>query len=61
MSKTIHDKIADNMPPLSHLECTVCHRKQDVGDVSSKLKSGWPKCHGYTMTLITEKQAKEQL
>ncbi len=31
--------------------CTVCGRQQQVDAVGAALDDGWPKCHGYTMTL----------
>ena len=60
MSKEIHKKLADSMPALSHLECSTCHRKQDIGNVADKLRGGWPKCHDYTMMLMTQKQVDEE-
>lgn len=30
--------------------CSVCGREERTGQ--NPLRDGWPKCHGYTMTLI---------
>jgi hypothetical protein len=50
----LHGKVADSLQGFGgHLECTVCNATQPLGSVSTKLASGWPKCHGYTMTWIT--------
>ena len=35
----------------SLVQCSVCKR-QEVVDFGTCLRSGWPKCHGYTMTLM---------
>lgn len=59
MSKPLNETIADAMPPLSHLECSVCSRMEEIGEVADNLANGWPKCHGYTMMLITKKQVQE--
>lgn len=49
---SLHDKIAASVPQLSRgvVWCTVCGRSQRV-DAAGSLRSGWPKCHGYTMTI----------
>lgn len=53
------EKIAAEMPPLSHLECLTCHYRPDVGDVARKLRTGWPTCCGYTMRLYTMREVAE--
>lgn len=37
---------------MATIRCEVCKREEDVS-TSGCLRSGWPVCHGYTMTLIT--------
>ncbi len=50
----IHDKIAAEMPELSHLECMSCGYRREVGDVAGKLRNGWPTCcNGHAMRLFT--------
>jgi hypothetical protein len=38
----------------SLVRCTKCGREQRV-DFAYCLRYGWPKCHGYTMTLLKVK------
>lgn len=40
-----------------YLRCSVCGRNQF--GTWGYLRTGWPKCHGYTMTLITGNEPKE--
>lgn len=35
-------------------KCSVCHR--EVRAATSPLRNGWPKCCGYTMTLLDTKR-----
>lgn len=58
---TVLKRMAEGMPPLSHLECLECGRREEVGDVSAKLSSGWPVCHGYTMRLFTQAEQATRL
>lgn len=56
----LHDRVAASMPALSHLECSVCGHRQDVGDAAGHLRNGWPTCcKGYAMTLYTQRQVEE--
>jgi hypothetical protein len=56
----IHAKIAKDAG-LEHakVRCKICGKKLIV-DGGNCLAHGWPKCCGYTMTLITKKQRKLQ-
>lgn len=54
------DLAATAMPPLSHLECMTCGRRDDIGSVADKLRNGWPTCHGYTMRLFTMREVEAQ-
>lgn len=57
---SIHGKIAEDLKGFSgHLECTVCHRSQPLGNVGGKLRAGWPKCCNLTMRWITARQERE--
>lgn len=49
---SIHDKIAADVPQIGRgmVWCTVCGRSQRVNGAEC-LRSGWPKCCGYTMTI----------
>lgn len=50
-TQCLHDRIAaDAGLTRCRVYCTVCGRSEDV-DGADCLRSGWPKCHGYTMTL----------
>ncbi len=49
------------MPPLSHLECMECGKKQPVGGVAQKLANGWPECCGLTMRLFTVRETEESV
>jgi hypothetical protein len=55
----LHEQIAQATDFGGHLECTVCKKAQPLGDTATYYASGWPKCHGYTMTWITARM--EQL
>jgi hypothetical protein len=54
---TLHQKKGTELQEHGgHLECNACGLVQSLGDVSTYLKSGWPKHCGYTMTWITKRQ-----
>lgn len=58
---SLHSSIAEGMPALSHLQCTTCGRREDVGDVAAHLASGWPTCcKGYAMQLFTVREMEQQ-
>lgn len=50
--KIDYAKIAAGVPALARglVWCTVCGRSQKV-IAADCLQAGWPKCHGYTMTI----------
>lgn len=51
------ESIAESLEGLGgYLECAVCSRRQDLKDerIGGYLGHGWPTCHGYTMTWITQ-------
>ena len=56
----VHEAAAAVMPPLSHLECTSCGHRQEIGDVAGNLRDGWPKCCGYTMRLYTMREMTDR-
>jgi hypothetical protein len=37
------------------LRCGACGSEQPVGDIAANLTTGWPRCHGLTMTWVTLK------
>lgn len=49
---TVHDKIAKSHPTLrrGQVWCRSCGSTQHVNSAEC-LRSGWPKCCGYTMTI----------
>jgi len=53
--KELYDEIVNSDPKLKRgkVQCTVCKRIEDVSSQNC-LRNGWPKCHGYTMTLDVE-------
>jgi hypothetical protein len=57
-----YSNIAVAMPG-GQLECEACGRtlKLNHNKTASYLKSGWPKCHGYTMRLITTRELSQRL
>lgn len=58
---TIHDAIADGLSGFGGLlRCTTCKREQPLGDIAGSLRSGWPKCCGYTMTWMTQRLLDEE-
>ena len=53
----LHARIANDVGHLGgRLECLVCGRRQNLGDIAHKLRNGWPKCCGYTMRWWTQRQ-----
>lgn len=53
----IHDTMAEAAGiKQATVYCTVCGASQEV-DGAECLRSGWPKCHGYTMTLDKHRAA----
>lgn len=54
----IHDKLANSHPDLiaGGVRCEKCGRTMKV-DSAECLRSGWPKCCGYTMTLLPARAA----
>ena len=48
----LHASIANDVPQIKRgmVWCTVCGRSQQV-DGAECLRSGWPKCHSFTMTI----------
>lgn len=38
------------------LQCGACGHREELGDVGSRLRDGWPQCCGYTMTWWTQRQ-----
>lgn len=49
-ASNLHEKIVDDVPQLKRglVWCRTCRREQRV-DSAECLRSGWPKCCGYTM------------
>lgn len=57
----IHGAIASDLAGLGGiLRCTVCGREQGLGDIGQNLAHGWPKCHNYTMTWVTQRLLDEE-
>lgn len=47
-----YEKVAADIPQLARgmVWCTVCGRSESVNGADC-LRNGWPKCHGFTMTI----------
>lgn len=43
------------------LKCSKCHKELPLENVADKLKNGWTKCCGFTMTWLTDKQLKKEM
>lgn len=58
--KTIHQKIADEIPQIKRGQvwCKECGRTLKV-DGAECLRTGWPKCCGYTMTIDSPDEIKK--
>jgi len=57
----IHDRIGSELQGFGgHLECQTCGRVASLGNVGGKLRDGWPKCCGYTMRWVTQRQLDER-
>lgn len=37
------------------LRCQKCQTEQGIGDIARRLREGWPKHCGYTMTWVTQR------
>jgi hypothetical protein len=56
-----HDEIAAKLEPLGGvLRCRRCGRECELGDIATKLRHGWPVCHGETMEWVTASQLAEE-
>jgi hypothetical protein len=54
---TLHAAIAADLEPSGGvLRCTACQTERPLGEVAGHLRHGWPKCCGYTMTWVTQRQ-----
>lgn len=55
MAEKLYETIAQSHPKLTRglVACRTCGREQRV-DSANALRTGWPKCCGYTMTLDVE-------
>lgn len=45
---------------MATVRCEVCKQEQTV-NAGECLSHGWPKCHGYTMTFITERKTVKEI
>lgn len=59
MSESIHKDIAESLPALSHLECEICHKVEELGNVEGYLRNGWPKHCSMTMRLYTQREVDD--
>lgn len=41
------------------LRCMHCEEEQELPDIAESLQRGWPRCCGYTMRWITQRQLDE--
>ena len=50
----LHEKIAADVPAIAkgHVRCEDCGHEEHVNGAEC-LRAGWPKCCGYTMTLLS--------
>ena len=56
---TVHAKIAEAIGNPRTVWCRTCGRSEPI-DAADCLAHGWPKCHGYTMTLDAPATPSEQ-
>ena len=59
---TLHTALAADLEPFGGiLRCTDgCGREQSLGNIASHLGGGWPKCCGYTMRWVTQRELDEE-
>lgn len=58
----LHENIGVSLKEFGgYFVCQNCGSKKEISKVSipTSLEQGWPKCHGYTMTWITQKMLVE--
>ena len=57
---TLHENIVNDVPQLrrGQVWCTTCGATQKV-DGAKCLRTGWPKCCGYTMTIDSPEERGE--
>jgi len=57
---TIHNSIVNDVPQLKRgkVWCTICGKSMKI-TATGCLRSGWPKCCGYTMTIDSPKERKK--
>ena len=57
----IHEITAENLGKLGGvLRCRACKTRRPLGDISLKLRKGWPLCCGQTMEWVTQKKLDEE-
>lgn len=53
----LHRAVAEGLQGFGGLlRCTECGAERPLGNIGQKLASGWPKCCGYTMRWVTQRQ-----
>lgn len=55
----LHNRIAREVPQIKRgmVWCTVCGRSESVIGADC-LRHGWPKCHGFTMTIDSQEERR---
>lgn len=61
MNNQVHTKIGEELKGFGGiLRCESCGLKRPLGNIGIKLQNGWPKCCGYTMRWVTDRELREE-
>lgn len=61
MDNGVHQKLDDELKGFDGiLRCEKCGLTRGLGNIGNKLQNGWPKCCGYTMRWVTDRELKEE-
>lgn len=56
----LHEKIGQQLDSMGgYLKCNTCGREKSLSGTADYMRTGWPKCCGYTMTWITQRMIEQ--
>lgn len=61
MDNGIHQKLGEELRGFGGiLRCETCGHTRGLGNIGNELQGGWPKCCGYTMRWVTDREMEEE-